>query len=573
LWGAGVLTLLAAIHHGFAEWSARRGELDESGLFSAGVAAAGGGVVVLAAQYLLGYASTDWALGVAACVLMGAMLLRQASLVPGSATAPSVAAGLVMGLSVIAELSQARGASPPPLAGYLAATFGVGAALQFWALKGAREAARDWAEHASALFAAVALFGLVSAPSIGLQGQLTVAVAVPAIAGLIALAATRLDSGRWYLAAVALAALGHNAQVARSNSWVGSEAALLGLIVLSFAAFTWWPIVTSARFRQGRWAWYGSALAGPMWFPAARKIWTEWLGDGAIGALAVGFAAVSVGALVKAQSCWEKDDPIRKSVLAWLGAAALFFISLAIPLQLERSWWTIGWALEGAAVLALWKGLDHAGLKYFAVALFCAVAARLLLNAEVLTYYDRGPWRIVNWIAYTYLVPAGAMLVGASILRPLERPRLRQWEESLYDSPVQLASVLGLFAVLIGFAWINLAVVDWFAEGPALTVSLDRMPARDLSFSIAWAVYAGLLLGVGMARRIAGLRYASLALLLLTIAKVFLYDLGHLKDLYRVASLLGLAVSLFLVSFAYQRFVFKKESKEPPPTDDEEVNP
>jgi uncharacterized membrane protein len=40
-----------------------------------------------------------------------------------------------------------------------------------------------------------------------------------------------------------------------------------------------------------------------------------------------------------------------------------------------------------------------------------------------------------------------------------------------------------------------------------------------------------------------------------TVVKVFLYDLGELEDLYRVASLLGLAVSLILVSLAYQRFV------------------
>ena len=43
--------------------------------------------------------------------------------------------------------------------------------------------------------------------------------------------------------------------------------------------------------------------------------------------------------------------------------------------------------------------------------------------------------------------------------------------------------------------------------------------------------------------------------MLLTVGKVFLYDLGELRDLYRVASLFGLAVSLILVSLAYQRFV------------------
>jgi uncharacterized membrane protein len=76
--------------------------------------------------------------------------------------------------------------------------------------------------------------------------------------------------------------------------------------------------------------------------------------------------------------------------------------------------------------------------------------------------------------------------------------------------------------------------------------------------SIAWALYALVLLGIGMARRQLGLRWLSLGFLLVTIAKVFLYDLGELRDLYRVLSLVGLALSLLLVSVLYQRFVFRR---------------
>ena len=55
-----------------------------------------------------------------------------------------------------------------------------------------------------------------------------------------------------------------------------------------------------------------------------------------------------------------------------------------------------------------------------------------------------------------------------------------------------------------------------------------------------------------------------LCCLLVTIGKVFLYDLGALQDLYRVGSLVGLAVSLILVSLLYQRFVFRKAPQERP---------
>jgi uncharacterized membrane protein len=112
------------------------------------------------------------------------------------------------------------------------------------------------------------------------------------------------------------------------------------------------------------------------------------------------------------------------------------------------------------------------------------------------------------------------------------------------------------------FVWINLAIADWFATGPMLQVSFERMAARDLTTSLAWAVYALVLLAIGMSRRSIGLRWVSLGLFMITIAKVFLHDLGQLHDLYRVASLLGLALSLIAVSLAYQRFVFRAPSAE-----------
>ncbi len=65
-------------------------------------------------------------------------------------------------------------------------------------------------------------------------------------------------------------------------------------------------------------------------------------------------------------------------------------------------------------------------------------------------------------------------------------------------------------------------------------------------------------MGAGLLRKITGLRHVSLFLLLVTLTKVFLHDLGDVDGLYRVGSLTGLAVSLLLVSLLYQRFVFPR---------------
>jgi uncharacterized membrane protein len=50
-------------------------------------------------------------------------------------------------------------------------------------------------------------------------------------------------------------------------------------------------------------------------------------------------------------------------------------------------------------------------------------------------------------------------------------------------------------------------------------------------------------------------------LIAVTTVKCFLYDLGSLGGLYRVGSLVGLAVSLVLVSLALQKYVLAREKE------------
>ena len=106
------------------------------------------------------------------------------------------------------------------------------------------------------------------------------------------------------------------------------------------------------------------------------------------------------------------------------------------------------------------------------------------------------------------------------------------------------------------FAWINLEILNFYGRELSLSFAVERLPQRDLTLSLAWGIYALVLLSLGTWKRVMALRWTSLALFLVAIGKVFLHDLGHLEGLYRVASLAGLAVSLFAVSLFYQRFVF-----------------
>ena len=120
-------------------------------------------------------------------------------------------------------------------------------------------------------------------------------------------------------------------------------------------------------------------------------------------------ATVSVAALNGVSRHFAPDAGAgatrRLNYLALFAAIALGFVAAALPVQVNRQWITLGWALEAAAVWWLFGRLPHPGLKYFGWALFSAVGVRLLVNPAVLRYEPRGR-AIVNWLLYTYAVPA-----------------------------------------------------------------------------------------------------------------------------------------------------------------------
>ncbi len=63
------------------------------------------------------------------------------------------------------------------------------------------------------------------------------------------------------------------------------------------------------------------------------------------------------------------------------------------------------------------------------------------------------------------------------------------------------------------------------------------------AYSAAWIIYALALLGLGIVWRARFWRYSSMAVLIVTVLKVFLYDLSNLAGLLRVASFLGLGLT------------------------------
>ena len=520
-------------------------------------------------------ASSPWWILLGGLVVVIALLLRQAALIQerrGTEAEPEIPAWMLNLLELWTALVAAtfivgglwgtgsdRAGHP---SAYVIAALGLGAGVGHLAWSRATLEHRPYRPLATVAYVCVVLLGMMA----GFQAiELTPwhGLIYAAAVGLIGvLAATAGSTGIGYTATLFATALSHLFWTDAANE---TPAVALVIGFATVALFLYWPIAVP-RFNSAA-AFRAAALTGPLWFPFLWDQWRSALGEGAVGLLPVVLGAMTIGAVRWIMSRPSDDPKKRLTQLVWFSAVALGFVAIAIPMQLDREWVTVGWAILGFFVTLLWKRLDHAGLKYFGLLLHAAVFVRLIVNPELFTYHPVGaPFGlpVLNWLLYTYLVPAVAVLLSARALLPVETERAKPWE-SWYQSlqrPI-IATLYGLMAVILGFWWINLTIYDAFAATSALEITFDRRPARDLALSLSWAVYALVLLGFGVARKSSGLRWTSLVVLIVTIGKVFLYDLGELSDLYRVFSLLGLSVSLILVSLLYQRFVFRGSGQAP----------
>jgi uncharacterized membrane protein len=102
--------------------------------------------------------------------------------------------------------------------------------------------------------------------------------------------------------------------------------------------------------------------------------------------------------------------------------------------------------------------------------------------------------------------------------------------------------------------WLSLETRHWF-HGEVLTLTRGASHAETYTLSAMWLVFALGLWGLGALRRQSLYRYGALAIVLLAALKVFLFDMADLDGLYRVASFLGLGLSLVSIGLLYQRFV------------------
>src|SRR2546425_7813116 len=155
-----------------------------------------------------------------------------------------------------------------------------------------------------------------------------------------------------------------------------------------FVVFAAFPFVVR-QFQQVKGPWFAAALAGPaQFFLVHQLVKAAWPND-AMGLLPAAFAVPALLGLVGVLRQTPAASPARMTQLALFGGSALFFITLIFPIQYERKWLTISWALECAALCWLFHRAPHHGLRRTCLSLRVISFTRLPLKPAIPMYQDR----------------------------------------------------------------------------------------------------------------------------------------------------------------------------------------
>jgi uncharacterized membrane protein len=301
-----------------------------------------------------------------------------------------------------------------------------------------------------------------------------------------------------------------------------------------------------------RWTWTLAAAIAMMQFGLVYQLVEPHFPENSRWVLPLLFTLPSVAGLTYLVRKERVELASGDARLAVQGAAVLALVSLVFPIQFDREWITLGWALEGVGLILLYRVIPNRRLRAVALIVLAAAFGRLAFNPAVLEYHPRSQTPILNWYLYAYGVAGLCFFAGAYWFgEPRER-----WYERL-GSPL-LYSLGGI----VFFLLLNIEIADYFSIGPTLTFSFAGNFARDMTYTISWALFAFGMLILGMLKHISALRIAAVALLCLALSKLFLLDLDTLSLLYRIAAFISVAIVAIIASFAYQRFLSVDVKKE-----------
>ncbi|MHB8109596.1 MAG: DUF2339 domain-containing protein [Syntrophorhabdaceae bacterium] len=227
---------------------------------------------------------------------------------------------------------------------------------------------------------------------------------------------------------------------------------------------------------------------------------------------------------------------------------ASFFLVLTVPLIFSKHWITIFWALQAMALLVGARKLVKK--EFFVMSfilLFLALIKFTVYDLSVVFRYDLDPsflyigesfgYRIVErWLAI--LILAGSLYQFLRMAARGAGGQVLFGKEG--DRPV-FAALFGSFVFIVMTLETSAFFHDYLIQ------------ARFAAMSIAWTLFAMVIMVLGFKGNRDIMRKVSLALLFVTVFKVFLFDISRISTPYRILSFIVLGLILILISYLYTK--------------------
>ncbi|MDB5387430.1 MAG: putative rane protein, partial [Planctomycetaceae bacterium] len=295
----------------------------------------------------------------------------------------------------------------------------------------------------------------------------------------------------------------------------------------------------------------------------------------------LGFLVSAIGCAITARLYWRtQHDDHLKSADDWTFSHTLgvggYLIGM-IMFMLETWVWGAphGW-LQGTLISsnAVWISLFAIGLvawsAYFRTAEFDKLVAAVFLALLAILFFifagtlasfsghysvNQREFRsgVEMWIwnprCISFLAAIAAATISGWLYRRLDRKLVIHDDGQTPDFSTTI-DVSNLFGIAVFLAGVIMFSLEVYVQG----TSREWQTATSLAVTLVWTLYATLALIAGIYARSGWLRILSLSLFVLTVVKVFLFDVWHLETVIRVFAFISLGVALLLVSFLYRRF-------------------
>ncbi len=369
--------------------------------------------------------------------------------------------------------------------------------------------------------------------------------------------------------------------------WISLAWGVEGLVLL-FLSF---PL----RMRELRWAGYAMFVVNALWLltrdtpDALSEEFTPFLNQYMISYAAS--IVLPVLAAIYLHLRRADLEPGEEKAIPLFAIRAAIFAAAVIPVQVDGVWIPIAWAVEALLALALAVRLRMPELRLFGFGLLAAMLVRLVgidtFDVDASTFRPVANLRflafavgiaalyVAGWMAFRYRnedgPPSTSTDEGTTSLVSADEGTISPASaddettshiasgESTTSRIARLDSQFA-FTVLLAIAnLLTLWLLSWevvaSADSDFFALSRDASEnVASLGLSLLWAIYAAVLLVLGVARRLRWVRIAGLALLALPVVKLFVYDSQTLEQEYRVIAFIALGLLLLAGGLLYQRY-------------------